>query len=336
MRRFLSCIFLLSLAAAPLWPPAATAQLPGSDKPLMLLMRSGPGAIVLPTGKNWQLNSLDSFDNGLRPVALYKWGDGAIGVSFILFPNASGEPTSQGCRKNAIGGIVSRLGNAISNRVDAEEKTAAGAELATTSYRIKMDPVAPGRFQDNLFGFAGNEKTCAEIHISRVRETPNADETMKARFGDFHFDLAYQPTALDYFRLANLMWKTMPGTGAPYYQSALDAMTRDDRYKTLRRVATDHLVMSLGIGGDVKGSRAVAENAIMADPDYPMNYYNLACSDAEQGNAALAKIHLQQAFDRRAHVLPGESMPDPTRDNSIRKLKKDKAFWDFVQTLPKN
>ena len=91
----------------------------------------------------------------------------------------------------------------------------------------------------------------------------------------------------------------------------------------------------LGMSGDLKDSRAVAEDAIAADPEYPVNYYNLACMDAEQGDAAGAKMHLQQAFDRRANVLKGESMPDPTKDDSILKLKKDKAFWAFVLTLPK-
>jgi hypothetical protein len=44
---------------------------------------------------------------------------------------------------------------------------------------------------------------------------------------------------------------------------------------------------------------------------------------------------LQQAFDRRANVLKGELMPDPTKDDSIVKLKKDKTFWAFVLALPK-
>ena len=93
--------------------------------------------------------------------------------------------------------------------------------------------------------------------------------------------------------------------------------------------------MSLGMSGDFKDSRAVAENAIATDPDYPLNYYNLACADAEQGDATSAKLHLQQAFDRQANVLKGESMPDPTKDDSILKLKKNEAFWAFVLTLPK-
>jgi hypothetical protein len=47
-------------------------------------------------------------------------------------------------------------------------------------------------------------------------------------------------------------------------------------------------------------------------------------------------MHLEQAFDRRANVLQGESMPDPTKGESILKLKKDKAFWAFVVILPKS
>jgi tetratricopeptide (TPR) repeat protein len=70
--------------------------------------------------------------------------------------------------------------------------------------------------------------------------------------------------------------------------------------------------MSSGMSGDIVDSRAVAEKAIAADPDYPINYYNLAVADAEQGYAADAKKHLQQAFERRANLLKGESMPDPT------------------------
>jgi tetratricopeptide (TPR) repeat protein len=158
---------------------------------------------------------------------------------------------------------------------------------------------------------------------------------MQSLVNDFQPDLSYQPDAFDYFRFASVLFKNSPSLAAPYYKSALDAMPRDASSLTPRRVATDQLVMSLGMSGDLKNSRAVAENAIADDPDYPLNYYNLACADAEEGNAGAAKTHLRQAFDRRANVLKGESMPDPTKDDSILKLKKDQAFWTFVLSLPK-
>ena len=101
----------------------------------------------------------------------------------------------------------------------------------------------------------------------------------------------------------------------------------------MRRFVTDKLVMSLGMGGDLKNSRAVAMQAIEQDPDYPLNYYNLACADAEEGNAAAARTHLEQAFARKANTLPGESLPDPGKDDSLLKLKSNQAFWTYVQTL---
>ena len=87
------------------------------------------------------------------------------------------------------------------------------------------------------------------------------------------------------------------------------------------------------MNGNLQGSRSYAERGIKKDPDYPLNYYNLACADAEEGNAKDAKLHLQQAFDRKANTIPGAKLPDPTKDDSIVKLKKDKTFWAFVETL---
>ena len=40
--------------------------------------------------------------------------------------------------------------------------------------------------------------------------------------------------------------------------------------------------------------------------------------------------------ERRANTLKGETFPDPSKDDSILKLKKDKAFWTFVQSLPRS
>jgi len=89
------------------------------------------------------------------------------------------------------------------------------------------------------------------------------------------------------------------------------------------------------MNGDLKASRAAAEKAIAADPDYPINYYNLACADAEKGDGMSAKLHLQQAFDLRHNVIQGESMPDPAKDDSILSLRKNKEFWAFVTSLPR-
>ena len=307
-------------------------QSPGG-KPPMLVTWFGPGGIPLPDpAQGWKPEMLTVYDNITRPVAQYSKGDSGITVSFILFENASGKPDAQGCRDDAIAPIVKNEGNAISKRVDGELKNTPGETLATTSYLLDM---VGGHRQHDLFGFAGNAKTCAEIHVSTVIETPTQDEKMQALVVDFRPDLGYRPNSFDYFILGSLLFKNSPGLAAPYYKEALNTMPNNPSLLTPRRVATDRLVMSLGMSGDLKNSRAVAEIAIKNDPDYPINYYNLACADAEEGNTNAARIHLQQAFDRRAN-LKGESMPDPTKDDSILKLKKDQEFWKFVLSLPKD
>ena len=313
----------------------ASGQQAATNRPLMLVTWFGPGGIALPAGQDWKLEMLTVYDEGTRPVAQYSRTSSGVTASFILFENLSGKPTAEGCREDAISPIVAHDAKLISRRVDGQVKNAIGETLATTSYLIDMS-AAGGHYQHNLFGFAGNSKTCAEIHLSSVDDAPASDDGMKATLADFHPNLAYQPVAIDHFRVASILFKKSPSLAAPYYKSSLDAMPDNPSFTTPRRIATDQLVMSLGMSGNIKDGRAVAEKAVATDPDYPINYYNLACMDAEQGNATNAKTHLKQAFDRRANVLKGESMPDPTKDDSILKLRKDEAFWAFVVALPKD
>lgn len=299
---------------------------------VMLVTPFGPGAIPLPVDSDWKPELLAVYDDGRRPLAQYTKGPG-IAVSFILFENLSGNPTAQGCREDALAPILQKDAKLISKRTDGEIKTAGGQSLAISSYLLDMG-MADAR-QANLFGFAGDAKTCAEMHISGISGGAAEQDVMKSLLAAFAPNVAYQPNAIDYFRIGSILFKNTPKLAVPYYQASLRAMPNDAKLSTPRRVVTDQLVMSLGMSGDTKGARVVAEKAIIADPDYPLNYYNLACADAEEGNAAQAKIHLRQAFDRRANVIQGETMPDPTQDDSILKLKNNPSFWAFVQSLPR-
>lgn len=328
MRVFPYCVLVLAIALcqAELALGQATER-----KPLMLVTWFGPGGIELPAGQDWKPKTFNVYDNGRRPAAQYDKGPD-LTVSFILFENLSGHPTAQSCRDDIIAPIVQQNSKAVSKRIDGEMKATAGETLVTTSFSVE---VSPGHHQRNLFGFAGNSTTCAEIHLSSVVETTAEEDAMQAAVSGFAPSLNYRPTAIDDFRIASLLFKNAPALAAPYYKSSLAALPSESSSLAPRRIITDQLIMSLGMSGDMKGSRSVAENAIASDPDYPINYYNLACADAEQGNVQGAKEHLKQAFDRRANVLKGESMPDPTKDDSILKLKSNTEFWAFVESLSK-
>jgi hypothetical protein len=310
---------------------SALSQEPTAQKPIKLITWFGPGAITIPNGPDWKPDLINVYDKGTRPVLQLHNTRTNVTASFIVFENNSGQPNSEGCRKDAIDPIVKNEGKVISERVDGESKDSAGNSIATTSYMTAIGDTKAK--QHSLFAFAGDAKTCTEIHVSTIAGSPNEDTNLKDALSEFNPKLGYQPVAQDYFLIATLLFKNSPALAAPYYKSSLDKLPTGQQSLTARRVITDQLVMSLGMSGDITNSRAVAQNAIENDPDYPLNYYNLACADAEQGKAADAKLHLQQAFDRKANVLPGETMPKPTQDDSIQKLKNNKEFWAFVQTL---
>jgi hypothetical protein len=187
---------------------------------------------------------------------------------------------------------------------------------------------------EHLYSFRGVDDQCLSMEVySDPQYHPDLDKA-SSLLSRQSYDPQYVPTSKDKFIFAEILYRTKQyKAAAPIYSDFLQLIPNDKAHLMQRRIATDNMGMSLGISGDVEAARKVLEKAAAEDPDYPLNYYNLACADAEQGNAKDARTHLQQAFDRKANTLPGEKMPDPTQDDSIQKLKNDKPFWTFVQTL---
>ncbi len=99
------------------------------------------------------------------------------------------------------------------------------------------------------------------------------------------------------------------------------------------RVLVDQLVMSYGIGGQLKKAHALLDEAIGKDPEYPLNYYNRACAFAEEGDKAKVLANLDLAFQRKANVLKGEQMPDPRADSSFQKYVRDPDFVNLMKKL---
>ncbi|MGA1982697.1 MAG: tetratricopeptide repeat protein [Acidobacteriaceae bacterium] len=191
-----------------------------------------------------------------------------------------------------------------------------------------------GKNGQYLYGFYGQGDQCLLVEAYPDTGTSLDLHTASLFLGRQRYDPNYAPVSADKFLYASILYRTQQyGASVPIYGDFLKSISEGQKDQNLRRVATDNMGMAMGISGDVDGARKVFQDAIKTDPDYPLYYYNLACADAEQGKAADAKLHLQQAFDRRANTLPGEHMPDPTTDNSILKLKKNKEFWTFVQDL---
>jgi len=209
-------------------------------------------------------------------------------------------------------------------------KSASGAEIALAA-------VVPKDAKSAIRAFVADGSLCADLLFSVEASAPSqtaALQAVKGLLNTLTFDPHAQPTFSGAFAYATVEFHNQQFKGAAIaYRAALDRVDTSDNPIKWRRVTTDQLSMSLGISGDLKASRAVNQAAIAHDPTYPLYYYNLACADAEEGNAEAARTHLQAAFDRRANTLPGEKLPDPATDDSILKLKSNKDFWLFVQSL---
>jgi tetratricopeptide (TPR) repeat protein len=317
-----------------------------SAQPFYLVSPNSKGALAIPFDAEWKISSLHLWDHGTRPAVEFHKAQSPLVLSLILFPNASGQPDPTACREDVLQPLNERFGNAIQRGSwrRSEQTTPNGTRLALASYvlTITADPLVAEfagikPLDTNFFAFAATPSVCAEIHISSATEKPMPIDQLQALLPKFQFQPDYMPLSSDYAKLGSLLYSAAKdyASAAVYYQRAWDTLPPDDpHHAMLFRYLTDQLAMSYGMSGDLARSRATNESAIARDPDYPLYYYTLACADAEEGNAAAARAHLQQAFDRRTNTLPGEKMPDPTHDDSIVKLKHDKAFWQFVQNLP--
>lgn len=318
---------------------AGLAQQPTTQKPLNLVAPNGKGRIVIPPpGNDVQWTGISLYDQGTRPVLSTKIPSAHLVVSYILFPNQTHSDSPKICRDDIVAAGIRSLSpmpgmSDIQQIVKSDHAPINGQPIAMGAYFVKS-LANTGVKQQNMFIVAASPTICAELHISKTPFEPSDKPLLDAQAETFSFDPDYTPTSQDYFRLASIFYTVTQtyDAAAIYYQRALDTLPPDTPL-TVKRLVTDQLAMSYGISGQLKQSRTVNEAAIKTDPDYPLYYYNLACADAEQGHADAARMHLQQAFDRKANTLPGESLPDPTKDDSFLKLRKNKDFWAFVQTL---
>jgi hypothetical protein len=299
---------------------------------LTFALAAHPGYLHM-DAPNYEITELSAKPNGkefgIRAKDKKITGAEMLGFLFIPVPS---QPTAIACREWM---LDSEKNDGVRDRkiiTRTESKSDSGVAIASVEYEQTKAPAA-SRFVRRSFIAQGD--LCADISITAANAL--MAEASKVLLETLTFDPTRQPDFFAKFRFATVLFDHhQVAAAAPIFESALALVGTTDDPTKWRRVVTDQASMSYGIEGELTKSRALNQAAIAKDPDYPLYYYNLACADAELGDAAAAKQHLQQAFDRRANTIKGETLPDPTTDDSILKLKKDKAFWSFVEGLQKS
>ena len=220
-------------------------------------------------------------------------------------------------------------------------------QIAATTEMARSDgpPVAlvsyvgqgkDGKLVYSIRGFLAIGDICGDLEIYGNDVNVINDPNLKKVWESYRFDPNYSPQFKDASLYAEILYQNhMYQAAAPVFEQALMKLEVNEGEDQLmwRRVTTDQAGMAYGLAGNLPKARAIFEAAIAKDPQYPMYYYNLACTDAEEKKLADAREHLQQAFARKANVIRGETMPDPTKDDSFLPFRDNKEFWAFVESL---
>jgi tetratricopeptide (TPR) repeat protein len=92
------------------------------------------------------------------------------------------------------------------------------------------------------------------------------------------------------------------------------------------------LGISYGIDGQLDKAMGVLKAAIEQDPEYPLFYYNLACALAESpgDNLDAGIANLGWASQSRANLNPGETAPDPAKDDSFARYADNPRFKEAL------
>jgi hypothetical protein len=309
-----------------------------------LVLPVGKGAVAVHFGDGWIFGKAHTLPDGQRSVMQTYNPALDITESVSIFPTLTPDPSSEACRQT----IFTPSLEDITHRATVQDITRStyttkdGRTLATASYIIAKagdDPI----HQLSLSAYIGGAQLCAEMHLSKAHFQPSDLAAFHAEFDRFQLDLNYVPVVQDYLIAADLYSvaarenasAALYDRAALYYRGALKALPPDD-HSTRQRLVTSRLADAWLQSGDPKRARDVYETALTKDPSYPEYDFGLARMDAVEGHADAAKTHLQNAFEHRANLPPGTRLPDPTQDPAILKLKSDKAFWDFVEALPRD
>jgi hypothetical protein len=255
-----------------------------------------------------------------------------LGFLFVAPENAP--MTSGTCRDGVLG--QEKKANATLKIVKTSEiRQESGVPVTVVTYTAANRDGSPGY---RVRGFAATGDICGDLEFYSHDQISDQDSDLNQAFRSFRLDPGYAPLFGDLALYAQVLVRQHEyQAAAPIFERSLAVVPSDGAPfpspTVARRVMRNQAGMSYGIAGDLRNARRIFEEGTAQDPDYAMNYYNLACADAGEKKLAEARIHLRQAFARKANMNPGESLPDPTQDDSFLSYKNDQEFWSFVERL---
>jgi len=118
------------------------------------------------------------------------------------------------------------------------------------------------------------------------------------------------------------------------YKRAFEIEQRDPKLdKILWHELVNNLALSYGQTGDLKNARLVIAYGISKDYRYPMFYYILACIHGQEGDESNSVYYLSKAYEHKANLSKGETLPDPLTDSSFSSFSSSDTFKQAVAKM---
>ena len=241
------------------------------------------------------------------------------------------------------GGLASSCRDSLKNRTKnvplkiKDVRFSRSGDVDVMHYRV---PELRGQSinQESMFACQFYDNSFIDLHVSKVNYVAADEQLFSDVLRSMHLDTV-QRSSKELVEQGSRFYLQHDYKGAigPYSHALELEKANPKLEKSLWYVLVDNLGMSYGITGDLQKAKETFQYGVSKDPTYPLFHYNLACTYAEMGDAAEAGNFLKKAFEYKANFLPGESMPDPRKDDSFKKLmKNNKEFRQLTDTLARS
>lgn len=191
--------------------------------------------------------------------------------------------------------------------------------------------------QKNINAYLSQNGYWVDVHISKVDFKPEDEAMLQSIVKSIRFNDNFTPTTIEW-----ATWGSFFMSKAKYADAVRcneKAWELEKSHPTLTHkqqvFLLNSLIISYGNLRDNKKAKELSELGLRKEPDYPAFYYDLACSYAELGDKTQALENLKKAFQNKAKLFAGDTLPDPTSDSSFSKYSTDPDFAKFFNELNK-